>query len=256
MRQAAPFLALALAGVLFTHPAAAYRPFDGTDAEVAEFGELEIEFGTAYTMSRQPLLLQMPAIVWNLGFWPRFELVLQTNNQLGKVDGVHPIDQLTDTQLLVKAVLREGWAQEKTGPSVALEVGPWLPNPNGEIAVGGSADLIASFDPRPMVFSVNLQAAYDLEHHVEIFGGVIIEGSRDNAVRPVTEIYAQRAFGGSKIYSALAGVIWKARKEADLDLGVEAFSVDSVPMVRVRFGITFAAPLWHGHEAAPERAHD
>jgi hypothetical protein len=249
-----PAKKLLLAGLvtgasLVSTKAAAYRPFDGTDAEIAEFGELEIEFGTAYTVSRAiPLTLQMPAVVVNLGIWPRLELVLEATNQLGKLDGTHPTDRFADTHLFLKAMLREGFAQEKTGPSIALEAGPWLPNPNGEAGIGASADLITSFELGRMVFHVNLEAAYDLAKHPELFASVILEGPRANTVRPVTEIFAQHAFtGGPTTYSALAGVIWKARKEADLDFAVEGLSTDGVPMARIRAGITFRAPVWHAH---------
>jgi hypothetical protein len=75
---------------------------------------------------------------------------------------------------------------------------------------------------------------------------VIIEGPRSLAVRPVTEIYAQHVFGGPPTYSALVGAIWKARKSADIDIGVEGLSTDSVPMARLRLGLTWRAELWHG----------
>jgi hypothetical protein len=227
--------------------ALAYRPFDGTDAEVADFGELEIELGTAYTLTGGgPVVLQVPALVVNLGVYHRLELVYESNNELGKIDGASsPKDALSDSHLFLKAVLRKGFAQEQTGPSIALEAGPWLPNPNGEPGWGGSANLITSFVLHPLVFNVNLQGAYDLAHHPEIFGSVIMEGPRSLEVRPVTEIYAQHAFGGSTTYSALVGLIWKARKAADIDLAVEGLSTDHIPMARLRLGLTFRAGLWH-----------
>jgi hypothetical protein len=234
--------------------ALAYRPFDGTDAEVAEFGELEIELGSAYTLTQyKPLVLQVPALVVNLGVYHRLELVYETNTQLGKIDDTPKI-QLSESHLFLKGVLREGFGQEKTGPSIAMEAGPWLPNPNGDQGWGGSANLIVSFQlpPRlPLVFNCNLQGAYDLERRMEIFGSVIIEGPRSLTVRPVVEIYAQHAFGTglggpTNIYSGLVGAIWKARKAADIDIGLEGFSTDGTPAVRLRMGLTFRAELWHG----------
>jgi hypothetical protein len=233
----------------------AYRPFDGTDAEVAEFGELEIELGSAYTLSQGTFVLQVPALVVNLGVWPRIELVYETNNLLGKIPppgsevGAAPRVELSESHLFLKGVLREGWAQEKTGPSIALEAGPWLPNPNGDQGWGGSANLIVSFQLPPvcpMVFNVNLQGAYDLDRHAEIFSSVIIEGPRSFAVRPVVELWAQHAFGGPTIYSGLVGAIWKARKAADIDVGLQGFTTDGVPAARLRLGLTWRAELWHG----------
>lgn len=225
----------------------AYRPFDGTDAAVAEFGELEIELGTAYTViPGSPTVLQVPALVVNVGIWHRLELVYEMNNQLGKIDGDRAKDALSDHHLFLKAILRKGFLQEQSGPSIAVEAGAWLPNPNGEQGWGGSADFIFSFLLRPMVFHVNVMPAVDLAHHPVLFGGVIMEGPGSLPVRPVTEIYAQHAFGGATTYSALVGAIWKARKSADIDLGIEGLSVDRIPMARLRLGLTWRAELWHG----------
>ncbi len=248
LRLALPAACAALTTV-GARQAHAYRPFDGTDAEVADFGELEIELGTAYTVSSvSPMVLSVPALVVNVGIWPRIEAVLETNNQLGRIDGGKGTDQIADTHLFAKFVLRKGFAQEGTGPSIALEAGPWLPNPNGEVGIGGSACLIVSFETGPMVFDVNVQGNYDLEHHPELFGSVILEGSRSFPMRPVTEIAVTRVFGGATTFSALAGGIWKARKAADIDFGVEALSTDGVPMGRLRIGLTWRAPLWKAKE--------
>jgi len=47
----------------------AYRPFDGTDAAVADPGEVEIELQPAGAQwSREQNLLIAPAVVYNYGF--------------------------------------------------------------------------------------------------------------------------------------------------------------------------------------------
>jgi hypothetical protein len=59
-------------------PAAAYRPFDGTDAAVADVGEVEIEFqptGAWHVDKRNSP--SGPDGVFNYGFAERWELVLQ-----------------------------------------------------------------------------------------------------------------------------------------------------------------------------------
>jgi hypothetical protein len=68
-----------LALCLVAHPAAAYRPFDGTDAAVADLGETEIElqpFGYQRTGSQSAAVA--PFVVYNYGFADRWEMVLQT----------------------------------------------------------------------------------------------------------------------------------------------------------------------------------
>lgn len=227
----------------------AYRPFDGTDADVAELGEFELELGSAYTDTRASFpQLTAPAVVLNLGFLPRFELVLESDNLIAQRTAGGVKDQLAETHAFVKALLRRGVAQEQTGPSIAVEAGPWLPNPNGEQGVGGSANFIFSVQIQQMMFHLNLQGAYDLERHVEFFGSLISEGPRSLLVRPVTELVAQHAFGGSTTYSALFGGIWRAHTSLDVDLAVRAAITDQVPMGEVRLGFTLRVPVWHARE--------
>src|ERR1700760_3376872 len=58
--------------------AIAYRPFDGTDAAVAEPGQVEIEFGPAqYLQIGSERTLVAPSVVLNYGIADRWELVLQ-----------------------------------------------------------------------------------------------------------------------------------------------------------------------------------
>ena len=59
------------AGLLMgsTSEAFAYRPFDGTDAAVADLGETEVELQPAGAQwSREQNLLIAPAVVYNYGF--------------------------------------------------------------------------------------------------------------------------------------------------------------------------------------------
>src|SRR6202047_4498998 len=58
--------------------AQAYRPFDGTDAAVAETGELEIEFGALeYLREAAERALFAPNLRINYGFTPGGEAVLE-----------------------------------------------------------------------------------------------------------------------------------------------------------------------------------
>jgi hypothetical protein len=58
--------------------ALAYRPFEGTDAAVADLGELETELGPAEPLRTGSLrLLTAPEMVLNLGIAEGWEAVLQ-----------------------------------------------------------------------------------------------------------------------------------------------------------------------------------
>src|ERR1700761_700623 len=68
-----------VAALCLARPAAAYRPFDGTDAAVAGVGETEIElqpFGYERTGTQSAAVA--PFVVYNYGFADRWEMVLQT----------------------------------------------------------------------------------------------------------------------------------------------------------------------------------
>src|SRR5690242_2588373 len=81
-RSAGQGRALAVATLLciaaWPGAALAYRPFDGTDAAVADVGELEIEFQPAGIRRHgAQRTLVAPATVLNFGFAERWELVLE-----------------------------------------------------------------------------------------------------------------------------------------------------------------------------------
>jgi hypothetical protein len=77
-------LAMFAAGLLlgWSAEARAYRPFDGTDAAVADPGETEIELQPAGAQwSREQNQLIAPAVVYNYGFLKDWEAVLESQLQ-------------------------------------------------------------------------------------------------------------------------------------------------------------------------------
>jgi hypothetical protein len=122
--------AIVACAAFWATPAAAYRPFDGTDAAVADFGEVEIEFqpiGAIHAGSTKALT---DAIV-NYGFAERWELVLQSTPQVPP-EGSGPLS--VSNGVFLKYVLEPGVLQDKKGPSIATEFGPLLPQ------IGSSKD--------------------------------------------------------------------------------------------------------------------
>src|SRR5215470_19676290 len=94
-----------MATLAIAEPALAYRPFDGTDAAVADLGELEIELQPAGPLreASQNFVLA-PVTVVNLGFAKDWELVLQ--GQLTTPLSTPEPTSLTDSGVLLKHVLR------------------------------------------------------------------------------------------------------------------------------------------------------
>ena len=127
--------------VLFAaSPASAYRPFDGTDAAVADLGEVEIEFqpiGAIRAGQTKPL----SDAILNFGFADRWELVLQGTAQ-PLPEGIGPIS--VSNGAFLKYVLQPGVLQDKSGPSIATEFGALLPATGGGSGVGFGLTGIAS----------------------------------------------------------------------------------------------------------------
>ena len=122
----------------------AYRPFDGTDAAVAETGEIEIELGPVeYLRVGAERALLAPDLRINYGFIPDWEASLEGKLTHGLTAGV-PGTSLIESQALLKGVLREGSLQEKPGPSIATEFGVLLPGINDQHGTGAVLNGIVS----------------------------------------------------------------------------------------------------------------
>jgi hypothetical protein len=230
-------------------PALAYRPFDGTDADVAELGDFELELGPVHWYSQASShYLIAPATVLNLGFLPRWELVADFQNYVPiEPQAGQPRDQLLDTDILLKTVLVPGSLQDAgPWPSVAVEFGPLLPNVNGEEAFGASCDVIVS--KRWKGLTIHTNNWFELTRgdlHLDWFEGVIIEGNVEAPVRPVSEWYVEHEFiAGTTTFSGLVGAIWRAHDGLDLDMGLREASVGGDRATEIRLGLTWTIGVW------------
>ena|SRR5258708_6986902 len=88
LRWSAGVSAIIASVLTLSMPALAYRPFDGTDAAVAEPGEMEIELqpAGAQRASSQTTLIA-PATVINYGFAKNWEAILQGQLETPLTDG-------------------------------------------------------------------------------------------------------------------------------------------------------------------------
>jgi hypothetical protein len=249
--------------------ALAYRPFDGTDADVAAHGEFELELapvGYLYDTDGPSLLL--PQVVFNYGVMDRVELVIDARHQLALgtphlVDGVRlDRSRILDTDALVKIVLRKGSLQASdhepgepapSGISVAMELGPLLPELGGSASAasfGASDDLIASMRWHDVAAHLNTQPMFDRQHRAALFESVILEGPFRWKVRPVSELAFQSEWYGPTTLSALGGAIARVTEGLDLDLAGRALETDGHAGYEVRAGFTWAIAV---HEPESER---
>src|SRR5215468_12145298 len=190
--RAVAAMAAASAIICWCGEAEAYRPFDGTDAAVAETGEIEIELGPVeYLREGAERTLLAPDYRINYGFISGWEASIEGKAAYGLTAGL-PAASLVSSDVLLKGVLREGSLQEKPGPSLATEFGILLPGINEEHGTGAVLNAIASQRWDWGTIHLNAQIALTREQHADYFLDTIIEGPHDWAVRPVAEFFYER----------------------------------------------------------------
>jgi hypothetical protein len=242
---------LASATLLATaRDARAYRPFDGTDADVAEEGTFELELGPIGYLHHAPNdALVAPTVVLNQGIDDDVELIVQTNrlHLLGSLAGVRR-DQYVDTAFLMKHVWRDGGLQDESGPSIATEIGTLFPTGPDDHHVGAIATTIVSLVTDPATFHFNLAPSLTVRHDADLFASTIVEGPHAWSLRPVTELAFERDFGDGNIYSLLGGARYVVQEGLELDAGVRVASVAGESLVEGRVGVTWALQLWSDRE--------
>jgi hypothetical protein len=228
----------------------AYRPFDGTDAAVAEVGEFEAELGSAYTRIEDgQATLALPTTVLNLGLSRHVEAVVDVKPllALGSVSAGERFE-LADTDLLVKWVFVPGSLQGQRGPSVALETGPLLPEFHGDAGFGYQASVIVSQRWQALMAHVNALAALSRTGALAAAGSVILEGLPASRVRPVTELLLGGTRGHGVTYSALEGAIWTLSDVFALDAAGRVAREEHRAVFEARIGFTWAVALWTGRD--------
>lgn len=244
--MSARVLALPLTCLVLTigcGPASAYRPFEGTDAAVADYGELEVELQPAGVEKQgAQKTLVGPDWVVNLGIAEGWEAVVQGQGRfpLGSSD---ERASFTGAGAFLKHVLRDGVLQDKSGPSVATEFGVLLPGIDADQGVGASVSGIVSqrWDWGTMHF--NATATMTRDQHADGFLGAIIEGPATWKVRPVAELFYENEVGTAQTFSGLVGAIWQVNDHLSFDIGFRHALVGGHPDDEIRAGLTFGIPM-------------
>lgn len=246
-------LAAVIAGAILTaQPAYAYRPFDGTDADVAKPGEFELELGPVhYLRQNRASYVLAPVTVLNLGLFHGAELVADSRNVVANEQVPNtPSFQVLSQDVFLKLVLVPGVLQGERGVSAALEAGPLLPGIHGDSGFGAHANLILSYAWPAITLHLNDTLNDTRQHDLEYFGSLIaLGGPASWRVRPVGEIFVDHTFGDPTLFSGLAGVIWSAHEAIDVDAALrQAYVNDGTPQTEVRIGFTFRIDVWGSHK--------
>ncbi len=241
------FLAAALIAfaTAWSCPASAYRPFDGTDAAVADPDEVEIELqpAGAVRLDSQTTLVA-PAAVLNYGFAKDWEFVLEGQLET-PLESSDPTS-LTMAGAFLKHVLKPGALQDQPGASVATEFGVLLPGINADSGYGASWAAIVSQRWDWGTVHFNLQTELTREHNADVFVGAILEGPSTWKVRPVAEVFYENEFSQAETVSGLIGAIWQVNDKLSFDVGLRHAFVNGRPLNEIRAGLTFGFPLHFG----------
>jgi hypothetical protein len=223
--------------------ALAYRPFDGTDAAVADVGELEIEWqpaGVERTSAQKTLVA--PAYVFNYGYAKNWEAIVE-----GRVET--PLSpsgptNLSASAVSLKNVFRPGVLQDQSGPSIATEFGMLVPDSRGEERkCGASVAAIVSQRWDWGTIHWNIAGALTRRHNADVFTSAIIEGPYKWVVRPVAEVAYEEEFGQTHTVSGLIGAIWQVRDNLSFDIALRHAVTNHTHVDEIRAGLTFGFPL-------------
>jgi hypothetical protein len=237
LRRGSAGLAGAVAICLCVQPAAAYRPFDGTDAGVANLNEVEIELQPVGRLQAGPQSsLIAPAVVYNYGFAERWEMVLQT--EVDSPPGSS--SSFAASGAFLKYVIQPGVLQGQNGISIATEFGPLLPGINNDPGVGFSWAGIVSQRWDWGTAHFNVEANLTRDQHGEGFVGVILEGPSKWTVRPVVELFYDKVWMETETRSALVGAIWQVKDDLAFDAAYRYAEVNGHAVNEIRAGLTFA----------------
>jgi hypothetical protein len=233
-----------LAWLVEQRAAHAYRPFDGTDGDVADTGEFELELGPLHYAQEGKEKFFLTPTVFNLGVIPRMELVFDfvpLYPQNGSA-------QVTDTDVFAKYLLRSGVLQGESGPSVAVEAGPLIPEYNGQKGFGASLDLIVSEQYGWLTLHLNNEGQLSRQDLVFSYAANLIgEFDIGSKIRPVAELgFEIEPSSGAKGYSGLGGVIWTVSDSVALDAAARVGRLEAANNFEARLGLTWTVPVWGG----------
>jgi hypothetical protein len=220
-------------------PAWAYRPYDSTDADVADDDELEIELGWRDSKAQTDEESAVSA-VFNFGIGHGREIILEGEWQRTQASGGESQSSIGDVALLLKQVHRRGSLQGEQGMSIASECGVLIPTRSEDSSPGGECALIASYGSSVLSLHANAGASFETDHRWANSFGLILEGPDSWRFRPGVELLFKDTEGERAEFSMLFGLVWNAAEGFAFDLayrrGVEPSSEPS----EWRFGMAWA----------------
>lgn len=231
--------------IAFVPRAWAYRPFDQTDANVAQLHAIELELGPLQFERSGGRTGYVPTFIFNFGAIPGWELVVEADGS-GTVSGPREPGEVfqLETSVSFKGVVRRGSLQDGSGVSVAVEPEVLLPATAGASGFGFAAGVIVSQRWPALALHLNLVPAWSRAHNIAGRVGFIAEGPDDWTVRPVGEVYVEAEHAVPGLTSSLlGGLIWRISPRVSTDAAVRVGTLSGTGLVELRVGLTWDVPL-------------
>jgi|1185.fasta_scaffold137542_2 hypothetical protein len=234
------FRSLTLLALSVAPAAAAYRPFDNTDAGVAGLREVELEIGPIGFVDAGGALQYAPRFVANYGIATETEVVFEgvDHHAVGRATG--PRFSVSGLQLSLKHVFRQGVVQQSAGPSVAAECGALLPGYHDDEGFGALCTGIVSFAAGSVLLHLNATLALERTGNFAVEPALIAEGPQTWPVRPVAEALWSHEWGAGNAATLLAGLIWQLREDFSLDAALRRGRSEGANLTEARAGFTWA----------------
>src|SRR5262245_16552827 len=224
--------------ILIVTPAFAYRPFDSTDAAVADRGTIEFECGPIGLMvDAGDRSLIVPAAILNIGLANGWEVVAESKNFV-RVRGAQPQSaRLLDSAISVKKLLRSGTLQDRSGLSIAFEASLLLPTGGDGTQAGVGMTGIVSRKWSNATIHFNSAAILETDGRWVPASGVILEGPDRWRVRPVGELTLDG--WTNRASSTLIGAIWRVDEHLAVDGGWRMGNPGGPSVRELRAGFTW-----------------
>jgi hypothetical protein len=232
---------LGLAALCMASPARAFRPFDGTDAGVAEPGAVEIEAGVGRLHEGMSRSYSAPELVGTLGVGGDSEIGLEGRLARQLVDtSARPRTSIGDTGLMFKHVFRHGVLQGAQGVSLAAECGVLLPEVHADSGSGLTCTGAASNRSGEFDWHLNAGLTRTRDHTTTHSIGVIVQGPQAWTLRPATELRTERDTSGAWAYSALFGAVYRKSDALQFDIALRFGRTSDGKLDEIRVGLTWS----------------
>lgn len=251
-RRAVPLVATPFALLVAFRDAAAIRPFDGTDAAVADAGTIELEVGPVDWIDTHGDDVLAPTAVLNVGFAQGWELSAYAQPSWRISEGSGRRFALVDDGVVLKRILRDGSLQGRAGPSVAVEVSALLPATDPLDRFGARVTPVVSQTWKGFTGHLGASVSWTRLNQPAVNGSLILEGPEIAArLHPAIEVTTgwERDLGSS--WSGLAALLWSPRDDLDLDLGLRIGRAFGTNVRELRAGFTWRFHAWDA--AGPDR---